>query len=166
MDAVKTTVQALSGTLAIESEPGHGSRFILRLPLSIAIINVLLVAAGGITVAVPVTSIQRTLELGRESISSQGKQKVFRLDDEAVPLLSLSRIFGQPLIPRHGGLIQVFVCEVKGRQVGIVIDRFVGQQELFVKPLGRPLACLKGVSGGGVLGGGEIVFILDVPNLL
>jgi two-component system chemotaxis sensor kinase CheA len=64
------------------------------------------------------------------------------------------------------GYISLFITEVKGRKVGVAVDRFLGQQEVFVKPLGRPLARLKGLAGGAILGDGEIVFILDVANLL
>jgi len=165
MDAVSATIQLLGGTLAIESELGKGSRFILRLPLTIAIINVLLVRSAQLALAVPVTNIHRTVELRRNLIYSRGKRKVFDFDGEPLPLLSLNRILGLP--SAHAGeLLPVFVSELKGRRVGLVVDGFIGQQEVFVKPLGRPLESLKGVSGGAILGDGEVVFILDVANLL
>lgn len=165
MDAVRSTIQALGGSLTIESELGRGSSFILRLPLTIAIINVLLVRLARITVAIPVTSVQRTVELRRELISSRGKQKVFDFDGEPLPLLSLNRVLGLPHSPA-GELLSLFVSELKGRRVGLVVDEFIGQQEIFVKPLGRPLASMKGLGGGAVLGNGEVVFILDVANVL
>ena len=71
-----------------------------------------------------------------------------------------------PFAPISGAEIPVFISEVGGRKIGFVIDCFIGQQELFVKPLGRPLARLKGLAGGAILGDGEVVFILDVANLL
>jgi two-component system chemotaxis sensor kinase CheA len=165
MDVVKTTVQALNGTLAIESEPGLGCRFVLKLPLTIAIINVLLMEAGGLPVAVPVTSVQRTLQLERQLLVSQGGATVFFVDEEPLTLLSLSRLLGRPLVPAAGSHLPVFVCELRGRRVGLAVDRLIGQREVFVKPLGRPLAAVKGISGGAVLGDGEIVFILDLPGL-
>lgn len=165
MDAVRAKIQALGGTVAVESEMGQGSRIMLKLPLTIAIINVLLARCGHLTVAVPVTNILRTLELRRHQIVSRGRQKVFELDEEPVPLVSLNRLFGRPFTPFTGEVIPVFVSELKGRKVGLIVDRFLGQQEVFIKPLGRPLASLKGVAGVAVLGDGEIVFILDVANL-
>lgn len=99
MDAVRSSIQELGGSLTIESEVGMGSRIILRLPLTVAIFNVLLAGCAKYTVAVPVTAVQRTVELRRNLISSRGKQKVFQLDGETVPLLSLNRIFGQPVTP-------------------------------------------------------------------
>ena len=166
MDAVKTTLHSLNGTLSIDSVVGRGTRINLKFPLTIAIINVLLAAAGRLTVAIPLSSIQRTLELKRELITTIGTQKVFYLDEEPIPLLSLNRFFGEPLLLRAGEVVPLFVCELKGRRVGMVVDRFMGHQEVFVKPLGRPLSRLKGLSGGAILGGGEIVFVLDIPGLL
>lgn len=166
MDAVRSAVQSLGGSLAIESTIGKGSRIILSLPLTIAIINVLLATAATLTIAIPVTNVQRTVELKRRHISSQGNQKVFHLGEDAVPLLSLNRILGLPLSRLTSDFIQVFVTEMKGRKVGLVVDRLLGQQEVFVKPLGRPLAKLKGLAGGAILGDGESVFILDMATLI
>ena len=166
MDAVKTTIQALSGSLAIESESGRGSRFLLKLPLTIAIINVLLVVVGRLQVAIPVSSVQRTLDLKRALITTDGRRKVFEFEEERLPLLSLNRLLGEPFAPHGGETVPLFVCELAGRRVGVVVDRFVGQQEVFVKPFGRPLSRMRGMAGGAILGAGEIVPVLDVANLL
>jgi len=166
MDAVNASIQRLGGTLAIESEPGRGTRFTLTLPMNIAIIHTLVVQCGAIKGAVPVTAVLRTVELRREQLSKVGKRQVFYLDDEAVPLLSLNRILGLPLGRFPDGIVPLFVTEAKGRRVGIVVDRLLGQHELFIKPLGRPLSKLKGVAGGAILGDGEVVTLLDVADLL
>ncbi len=102
----------------------------------------------------------------RREISSKGAHKVFSLDDQAIPILSLNRILGLPLAPVTGESLSVLVAEMKGRLVGLLVDRFIGQQEVFVKPLGRPLSRLRGISGGAILGEGQVVFLLDIPNLL
>ncbi len=166
MDAVSSSIKSLGGVLAIDSRQGAGSRIVLRLPISVAIIQVLLVAGGNMTIAVPVTSIIRTAEVRRREISSKGAHKVFSLDDQAIPILSLNRILGLPLAPVTGESLSVLVAEMKGRLVGLLVDRFIGQQEVFVKPLGRPLSRLRGISGGAILGEGQVVFLLDIPNLL
>jgi two-component system, chemotaxis family, sensor kinase CheA len=166
MDAVRTTIRSLGGTLAIDSDVGLGSRITLKLPLTIAIINVLLVKCAHLTLAVPVTSILRTLEIGRSDIVTRGKGKYVSLDGEEIPLASMNRIIGLKAPPATGPVIPLFIGEVKGHRVGLVVDRFVGQQEVFVKPLGRPLARMKGLAGGAILGNGEVVFILDVANII
>ena len=166
MDAVNASIQKLGGSLAIESEPGRGTKFTLTLPMTIAIIHALVVQCGAIKGAVPVTAVLRTVELRREQMATVGRRRVFYLDDEAIPLLSLNRIFGLPLGRFPDGIVPLFVTEAKGRRVGIVVDRLLGQHELFIKPLGRPLAKLQGVAGGAILGDGEVVTLLDVADLL
>lgn len=165
MDAVRATVQALGGNLAIESEEGRGSRIILKLPLTIAIINVLLATTGSLTVAIPVSAVLRTLEIRRDMIEVCDNQAIINFDEEFLPLLSLEETFGVQSALRSARTIPVFVSEVRGRKVGVTVDRFLGQQEVFVKPLGRPLDRLKGLAGGAVMGDGQIVCILDVANL-
>jgi two-component system, chemotaxis family, sensor kinase CheA len=166
MDAVNASIQKLGGTLAIESEPGQGTSFTLTLPMTIAIIHALVVQCGPIKGAVPVTAVLRTVELRREQMATVGKRPVFYLDDEAVPLLSLNRALGLPLGRFPDGIVPLFVTEAKGRRVGLVVDRLLGQHELFIKPLGRPLAKLAGVAGGAILGDGEVITLLDVADLL
>jgi two-component system chemotaxis sensor kinase CheA len=166
MDVARSTIQALGGSLAIDSEVGRGTKIILKLPLTIAIINVLLVGCADLTFAVPVTSIHRTLEIRRKEITTRGKHKVFYLGEEPIPLLSMNRVFGMQSPPNRDGIIPLLVAEVRGRKVALAVDRFLGHQEVFVKPLGRPLGRMKGLTGGAILGNGEVVFILDIANIL
>ncbi|MBU5614302.1 chemotaxis protein CheA [Geomonas azotofigens] len=166
MDAVNAAIQKLGGTLGIESEPGVGTTITLRLPLTIAIIHALVVQVGQVKAAIPVNAVQRTVELSRRQIETMGKRQIFQLDDEAIPLLSLNRVLGLPLGRFPDGILPLFVTEARGRRVGIVVDRLLGQHELFVKQLGRPLAKMAGVAGGATLGDGEIVAILDLAGLL
>ncbi len=166
MDAVNAAIGKLGGTLGIESEPGQGTTITLKLPLTIAIIHTLLVQCGQIKAAIPVNAVQRTVELSRRQIETVGKRQMFQLDDEAIPLLSLNRVLGLPLGRFPDGILPLFVTEAKGRRVGIVVDRLLGQHELFVKRLGRPLDRMAGLAGGATLGDGEIVTILDISELL
>ncbi len=165
MDIVRSSVLSLGGNLSIDSVVGKGTRITVRLPLMVAIIHVLLVGCSSLTVGIPVMRIHRTLELDRLLITNCGRQKVFSLADEEIPLLSLNRIVGEPFMPFTGKTIPVLVTEVRGKKVGIIVDRFVGQQELFIKPLGRPLGKLRVVAGFAILGDGSVVMILDTLGM-
>jgi two-component system chemotaxis sensor kinase CheA len=166
MDVVRSSLQSLGGTLAIQSEPGKGSRFLLSLPLTISIITILLVACSSLTVAFPITKVLRTIDIRRDATLTRGKRKLFRLGEEEIPLVSLHRLLGLPFSPVRGASIPAVVVEIRGRKAALVVDRFVGQQDVFAKPLGKPLNRMKGVSGGAILGDGQVVFILDPSTLI
>jgi len=165
MDVVKTAVEKIGGLLEIHSQPGQGTRFVLKLPLSLAIIRVLLVAAAEVTLALPISRIVQTLEIPGAQLQSSGRQRVIEFQGELLPLLSLRKILdypkGQPQDP-----LTVVVTEVLGRRVGLVVDRLVGQREVFVQRLPEPFDQLKGCNGATMLGDGQIVFLLDLQALL
>ncbi|WP_243369861.1 chemotaxis protein CheA [Geotalea sp. SG265] len=166
MDAVQSALHPLGGRLLIDTEQGKGSKFSLLVPAGIAIMHTLVMDCGPMQVAVPVAAIIQTRQLERELILKQGKMRVFVLEGETIPLLSLNRILRIPSGPATGGEISLLICEIRGKRVGLVVDRFLSQHELYIKPLGRPLAKLKGLLGTAILGDGEIIYVLDVPNLL
>jgi two-component system chemotaxis sensor kinase CheA len=166
MDVVKSTIQSMGGTISIAATPDRGSCFLLRLPLTIAIINVLLVKVGKFTLAIPLTAVARTLDLRLEEIAIIDDQEVFFLDSETVPLLHLGHCLNMMPEDSPGNSVPVFVTEHKGRRVALRVDKMLGHQEVFVKPLDRPLAVIDGISGATILGDGEIVFILDILNRL
>jgi len=166
MDAVRATVQAIGGTLAIDSFPGKGSCFTLSLPLTISIIQILLVACSSMVVGLPVTKVLRTVDIRKDSVLSRGKRKVFRLGDEEIPLVSLHRLLDLPFSPLKGESIPAVIVEIRDNTVALVVDRFVGQQDVFVKPFGSPLNRMKGFFGGAILGDGQVIFIIDPANLL
>lgn len=165
MDVVKSAVENLGGGLEILSEPGKGTRMRLKLPLSVAIIQILLVECSGRTIGIPITKVERTLDLPREEIQTSGRKAVIQLGEEMIPLLSLHKILGLPKHPSEGS-VSVVITEGRGRRVGLVVDRFCGQREAFVKTLAFPLDSLAGVSGATVIGDGSIIFIIDPQYLL
>jgi two-component system chemotaxis sensor kinase CheA len=166
MDVVKTAVENLGGVLDIQSEPGRGTRFLLKLPLSVAIIQILLVECAGHTVGIPITRVLRTLDVAREDVRSSGRQMVISFEEEMVPLLSLRKMLQLPARPSSGGSLPVVVVEGRRRKFGLVVDRLVGQREVFVKSLAFPLDRLPGVHGATVLGDGSVIFIIDPQSLL
>jgi two-component system, chemotaxis family, sensor kinase CheA len=174
MDVVKTTVEQLGGTLEIASTVGVGTCFTLRLPVSVAIIQVLLVTCAGQTLAIPASRVQRTLEIPPAQLHRKSNQVLATIRDgvgaEAVetlvPLLSLRKVLGLPTTTAGNASVSIVVTEARGRRVGLVVDALAGQREVFVKNLTPPLNRLPGISGSTILGDGRIIFLLDPPYLL
>lgn len=166
MDAVNTAVRGLGGTLTIDSRPGLGTGMQLRLPRTIAIVNILLASCGSLTVGIPAGAVVRMLELDRSALISREGRAGFMLGEEQLPLMSLSRLLGLPQGTLPGRFLPTLVVEVRGRRIGLAVDHIYGQQELFIRPLGRPLDRLRGLSGGALLGDGRGVFILDLATIL
>lgn len=160
MDAARAGIQALGGHFFIESVVGKGTRMIIRLPLTIAIVNVLLVEAGGVTAAIPVSAVMRTLETWQTTIGGTKDSPTVPFEGDPIPLVELTRFIGTS--SGRGTIVPVVVADLDGRHIGFAVDRFVGQQEVYVKPLGRPLEKLAGLSGSAVLGDGRLIFLLDL----
>ena len=165
MDVVKAAVRNLGGTLDIVSEAGAGTRFQMRLPLSIAIIKILLVSCAGRTLAIPITHVQRTLDLPTSAIETSGQHRVFHLDDEEFCLYSLAEVLGLPQAAA-GDTTWTILTEVRGRQIGLQVDALLGQRDAFIKPVGFPLNLLTGLSGATVEGDGCVTFVVDPQALL
>jgi len=165
MDVVKNAVETLGGMLQIESERGMGTRILMKLPLSVAIIQILLVEVSGNLLGIPITRVGHSLDVDRKEIRASGKQMVIQFEEDLIPLVSLSKLLELPTPPRIGS-IPVVITEYRGRKLGLVVDRLVGQREAFVKALAPPLDQLTGVSGATFLGEGNIVFIIDPQGLI
>ncbi|HBA71978.1 MAG: hypothetical protein A2X82_15435 [Geobacteraceae bacterium GWC2_55_20] len=166
MDAVRNAIHSLGGVLSIHSQAGFGSRFVLRLPITVSIIQVLMVRCGSFEVAFPVNVVNRTMELMREDIVDDAGQKAVLLDGVHVPVRSLNRLLGQPVLSGGAaGIVPAVVCEAGGRLVAFITDRLLGQQEIFVRPLATPLSFLRGISGATVTGDGRVIFIVDAASL-
>ena len=165
MDAVNALIRSFGGTLAIESEPGQGSRIILKIPRNIAIINVLLVACGQFTVGVPLSRIHHLVEVPVEHLTRPDGRLTLPGEEGDLPLLDLNELLGlAPRVP-DGAALPALVTEIRGRTVALLADRFAGQKEVFIRPLGRPLASLRGLAGSAMLGDGSSLFILDISTL-
>ena len=165
MDAVNALIRSFGGSLAIESDPGQGSRMILRFPRNIAIFNVLLVVCGPFTLGVPLSRINHLLEVPVEHLTAPDGKLTMPGHDGDLPLLDLNDLLGLPPRAPSGDPLPALVTEIRGRTVGLLADRFTGQQEVFIRPLGRPLASARGLAGSAMLGDGSSLFILDINTL-
>lgn len=165
MDVVKTAIEGIGGLVLIDSTPGEGTSITLKLPLSLAIIRVLLIESDGARLAIPITRVIQAIEVNPAEIHSSGKQLMVQYQDAFIPLLSLRKILNQTKGPKKES-ISLVVSEVMGRRVGLVVDRLIGQQEVFVQRLASPFDQVPGCAGGTILGDGRVVFLLDLQSLL
>jgi two-component system chemotaxis sensor kinase CheA len=165
MDAVKRTVENLGGTLEIESEKGRGTRFTLRLPLTVAVVNLLLVQVGEEVFGLPIAKVLGASEVEESSLSRSREQAMLPWGTGLVPVYGLSDLLAVPAPGRIGPRPYV-VMEGDAGRLALGVDRLLGQEEVVLKTLSRPLDLVPGLSGVTILGSGRPVFILDVPRLL
>ncbi|MET0987814.1 MAG: chemotaxis protein CheA [Steroidobacteraceae bacterium] len=167
MDVVRRNIKELGGAIEVRSERGRGSRFIITLPLTLAIVDGQSVNVGGETYIVPLTTIIESLQLKPGMVNRvAGQGEVFWFRDRYVPVVRVHDVFG--VKPRaaqlHEGLIMV--VEGEGRRCGLFVDDLLGQQQVVIKSLETNFRRVDGVSGATILGDGAIALILDVPGLI
>jgi two-component system, chemotaxis family, sensor kinase CheA len=165
MDAVKRVVENVGGTLEIESELGRGTRFTLRLPLTVAVVHLLLVGVGDEVFGLPIAKVVGAMEADGEKLERSRETPLLPHGQGLLPVYGLDSLVGIDVPPRQGPRPYV-VMEGDAGRVALAVDRLVGQEEVVLKPLSRPLDLLPGLSGVTILGSGRPVFILDVPRLL
>ncbi len=166
-DAVKAKVEALGGQFTIHSKVNEGSRVVIRLPLTLAIVLALLIRVGDETYAVSLENVEETLLVHKKDIRYVHGTPVTTVRGEILPLADLAGILGTPQEEDTSEENPVVVVRV-GRdrvRVGFRVDAFVGQQEIVIKPLGKLLLKVKGIAGATILGDGNVALILDASSL-
>jgi two-component system chemotaxis sensor kinase CheA len=163
MDAVRSIIEGLGGTLDIESEVGRGTRIIFRLPLTLAIIPVLLVEVAGRPFAVPAAKVVAVREPGNDIFEQAGGNVYLSFQHALVLITPLSEVLR---LQRRARIANVLVLEDGRDLYALAVDRVLGYQEVVVKPLGDPLDRLDWFSGATVLGDGQPILILDIPKAL
>ena len=163
MNVVQSTVRELGGSLAIDTAPGEGTRFILQLPVSLAIADAIIATVGSQTFAVPQSAVREVLEVEPASLRAIEKHEIAPYRGGVLPLVRLSSLFGITPAPRS--TLHVFVIGQGLAAVGLVVDRIAGQREVVVRPMIDPLVRVEGVMGATDLGDGRVVLILDPLRL-
>lgn len=162
LDVVRRNVNALSGTVHVESRKGQGTTFTIRLPLTLAIIDGFAVSVDAETYVVPLNAVKECLELPAEKHCSEGGG-VLNLRGEALPYIRLRDLFGVGGQPPERE--RILVVEHQGGRAGLAADELLGEQQAVIKPLGRLFQGISGVSGSTILGTGRVALILDVPAI-
>jgi len=165
MDVVRTNISRMNGSLELDSELGRGSQVTIKFPLTVAIIQALLVEVGNATFAVPLASVVEAVKVTKDDIKSVNGQAVLNLRERILPLLDLAQTFQIPN-ERTNDECYVVVVAIGAQRFGVVVDRLRAQEEVVIKSLGDFLANVQGVAGATITGDGKVVLILDMSDLV
>ncbi|RXF73626.1 chemotaxis protein CheA, partial [Desulfovibrio sp. DS-1] len=160
MDVVRTNIKNLKGSVSIHSEIGKGTRFTLSLPLTLAIIDALMVNVAGEMYAIPLDAVSETTKIEARRLTDVKGRKAVTLRGEVLGIASLSELLGLPKGDKQD-VLSVVVIHDNDRRLGLVVDRLLERQEIVIKPLGAYLGDLKGISGATIMGDGSVILILD-----
>jgi two-component system, chemotaxis family, sensor kinase CheA len=166
LDVVKNTIESLGGTVSIDSKEGEGSVFSVQLPLTLSIISVMLVEIQKEKFAIPLSSIIETAIVKKEDILNAHNQKVIDFRGKVVPLLFLKDIFEVPVFEEEDEYFSVIIVRKGDKMAGLVVDSFIGQQEVVLKSLGNYLTNVFAISGATILGDGQVALIVDCNALI
>ena len=163
LDVVKTKIESLSGTIDIETEVGKGTKFIIRLPLTLAMIQALLFYIGEERYALPINNVKKIVKLKTDEIKLVQNKEVWLMDETIVPIVRLDKVLGVPRESQPENTVQTVVVVNKGDKLyGLTVDRLVGQQEIVIKNIGKYLSNIRTISGATILGDGKVALILDI----
>ncbi|MBM9614922.1 chemotaxis protein CheA [Desulfobulbus rhabdoformis] len=163
MDVVKRAIDNLRGNICIDSQPGEGSTITIRIPLTLAIVESLLVSVDEDNYALPLSIVEECVELSQEDIARAHGRNLINVREQIVPYIPLREEFDVPSEPPP--LQQVVITSVNGTQVGLVVDQVIGQHQSVIKSLGRVYRDVQGISGATILGDGSVALILDINHL-
>ena len=164
MDVVKKTIEGLRGNIEIDSAPGRGTTIELRLPLTLAIINGLLVTIGDEPFVLPLMSVEECVEMKKADLSRTPGRNILNIRGEVVPYIRLRDHFG--MAEGEGQIEHIVIGDVNGRRTGFVVDRVIGGHQTVIKSLGAIFRDIKDISGATILGDGTVALILDINVLL
>lgn len=166
LDVVKSMIESLSGEVEVKSKLGEGSTWTIRLPLTLAIIQALMVVVGEEKYAISLGSIQTLEDVPASEVKLVQNKEVIHLRGTVIPLIRLNEVLDVERKPVNEENLIVVIVKKGDKQAGLVIDELIGQQEIVIKSLGKYIKQCKFISGATILGDGEIALILDANTLI
>ncbi|MGM7635821.1 chemotaxis protein CheW [Bacillus sp. Hm123] len=166
LDVVKTTIESLGGSISIDANEGKGSIFSIQLPLTLSIISVMLVEVEKEKYAIPLSSIIETAIVKKTDILKAHNQQVIDFRGKVVPLVFLEQIFEVPAVEEKDEYYSIVIVRKGDKMAGLVVDSFIGQQEVVLKSLGNYLTNVFAISGATILGDGQVALIVDCNALI
>ncbi len=166
MDVVKTKISALGGTVHIESQIGKGTKTIIKLPITLAIIQAILVKDTAQTFAIPTSQVSEIVKVKKTDVKSLGKTNAIIVRDQIIPMIHLHKLLCLPESDEDEYELLIIYLGDENTKVGLVVDSVMRQQDILVKSLNETFAKLKGISGATILGDGQVVLVLDVGQFV
>lgn len=168
MDIVRSNIQKLGGIIDVESTPGKGTKFSLRLPLTLAIIRGLLVSVGGVVYVIPLGSVVETLLVHRKEVQTVHAREVILIRGVTTPLVRMGEVIGitNRWERKHEDEFFVVIVGIAEQRIGLVVDKLIGEQEVVIKSLSGFVGDVPGVSGATILGDGNVALIADVNGII
>ena len=167
LNVVRESIAKLKGMVEVSSEAGRGTKFTIRLPLTLAITESLLVTAGSDTFAIPIEAVVETVRIKPGEIKTIETKEAISVRSRVMPLVRLSDIFG---LPRRGivekRFFPVVIVQSVEKRIGLLIDELMGRQDIISKAIGDPLKKVQNIAGATILGSGNVVLILDIPSII
>lgn len=164
MDVVQDVIKALNGSISVQTEVGKGTTFTLKLPISMAIIQALLIKVQDETYAIPINNILETIEVKRKDLKTIGGKEVIVLRGEIIPLISLHELFGLPYPDSEE--FPAIIVDFGAQKIALRVDELLHKKDIVIKSLGKALSNIKGFAGATILGDGSVVLIVDINSLL
>ena len=164
LNIVKEKIESLGGSIQVESEIGKGTNFVIKIPLTLAIIKTLFVEVGGRTYAIPLANIESLVSVSKENIKGMLNYEAIVLNEENIPITRLNVLFGTPSLAFDRQ--PIVIVRKEEEKLGLAVDALMTTQQIVLKPLNRLIRENKYFAGSTITGSGEAVLILDIANLI
>lgn len=166
MDVVRRNIEGVGGRLEIRSVEGHGSTFIIRLPITMAIVDGMIIRVGEEKYVIPTLSIEESIQPRQDMFCNvSGKGRVIMLRDEVIKVARLNELLREEKYSRKDTANLILIVSTEDQKLGLIVDEILGQQQVVIKSMGDSLRGLQGVAGGCILGDGRVALILDIASL-
>ena len=166
LDVVRNTIESLGGSVSVHSEENVGTQFLIQLPLTLSIISVMLVEVQKEKYAIPLSSILETAIIKKSDIRYAHEQPVIEFRGNVVPLLYLQKIFEVPSEIEGNDYLSIVIIRKGEKMAALVVDSFIGQEDIVLKSLGNYLTNVFAISGATILGDGQVALIVDCNALI
>jgi len=169
LDVVNNIISSLNGSVQIESKQDRGTEFLITLPLTLAISTVIVVEAGKSTYGIPISDIRETIKVPESALKKRQSIRVVNWANRVIPILGLKKVLDDEkdiLFKDIHGNVSIIIVTYRDREIGLLVDRILGKQEIVMKPLEQHYKSIRGISGAAILGDGTVILIADVLGIL